>query len=61
MKGSPLHESEMPVLSGASGGNIAASLAPLLGMEQIQLENRRFPDGEAYVRVPNDAIEAVRS
>jgi len=61
MKGSPFQTNEMPVLSGASGGNIATSLAPLLGMEHIQLENRRFPDGEAYVRVPTDAIDAVRS
>tara|TARA_B100000029_G_scaffold99277_1_gene89462 strand:+ start:112 stop:1041 length:930 start_codon:yes stop_codon:yes gene_type:complete len=51
----------MPVLSGASGGEIAESLAPLLGMENIVLESRRFPDGEAYVRVPVESIDAVRS
>ncbi len=52
---------QMPVLSGASGGEIAESLAPLLGMENIVLESRRFPDGEAYVRVPVESIDAVRS
>ena len=51
----------MPVLSGASGGEIAESLAPLLGMDHIVLESRRFPDGEAYVRVPVESIGAVRS
>ena len=51
----------MPVLSGASGGNIAESLAAILGMEHIQLESRRFPDGEAYVKVPSEDIESLRS
>ena len=51
----------MPVLSGASGGEIAQSLAPLIGMEHLVLESRRFPDGEAYVRVPPESINSVRS
>ena len=51
----------MPVLSGSSGGGIAESLAPILGMEHIRLESRRFPDGEGYVRIPLDAIDALRS
>ena len=51
----------MPVLSGASGGEIAESLAPLLGMEHVVMESRRFPDGESYVRVPLESIESVRS
>ena len=51
----------MPVLSGASGGEIAESLASLLGMENIVLESRRFPDGEAYVRVPLESVDSVRS
>jgi len=36
-------------------------LAPLLGMQHIELVSRRFPDGEGYVRVPSGAIDAVRS
>lgn len=36
-------------------------MAPLIGMQYIELESRRFPDGEGYVRVPSDAIDAVRS
>jgi len=51
----------MPVLSGASGAEIAEKLAPILGMEHVSLESRRFPDGEAYVRIPVESIESVRS
>ncbi len=50
----------MPVLSGASGVDIASGLAPILGMEYVALESRRFPDGEAYVRIPPESIESVR-
>ena len=32
-----------------------------MGMQYIELESRRFPDGEGYVRVPTEAIDAVRS
>jgi len=51
----------MPVLSGASGAEIAEKLAPILDMAHAALESRRFPDGEAYVRVPLESIESVRS
>ena len=51
----------MPVVSGSSCRDVADSLAPLLGMQFVELESRRFPDGEGYVRVPAEAIEAVRS
>tara|TARA_B110000014_G_scaffold155033_1_gene108711 strand:- start:268 stop:1134 length:867 start_codon:yes stop_codon:yes gene_type:complete len=30
-------------------------------MQHIELVSRRFPDGEGYVRVPTDAIDAVRA
>jgi ribose-phosphate pyrophosphokinase len=30
-------------------------------MEHVALESRRFPDGEAYVRIPPESIESVRS
>ena len=30
-------------------------------MEHITLESRRFPDGEAYVRIPPESIGSVRS
>jgi len=30
-------------------------------MQHIELVSRRFPDGEGYVRVPSDAIDAVRA
>ena len=61
MKGSRSPSVQMPVLSGASGGDIAESLASILGMDYVQLESRRFPDGEAYVKVPSGAIESLRS
>jgi len=51
----------MPVLSGASGAGIAEKLAPILDMEYVPLESRRFPDGEAYVRIPPESIDSVRS
>ncbi len=51
----------MPVESGSSGRAIAEALAPLLGMESVDLISRRFPDGEGYVRVPSESIESVRS
>ena len=51
----------MPVVSGSSSRDVATSLAPLIGMQYIELESRKFPDGEGYVRVPSDAIDAVRS
>jgi len=30
-------------------------------MEYVDLESRKFPDGEGYVRVPSDSFELVRS
>ncbi|MBT3654448.1 MAG: ribose-phosphate diphosphokinase [Euryarchaeota archaeon] len=51
----------MPVVSGSSSREVAQSLSPLLGMQYTELVSRRFPDGEGYVRVPEDAIDAVRS
>jgi ribose-phosphate pyrophosphokinase len=51
----------MVVVSGSSGRDVAEALAPLLGMQYIELVTRRFPDSEGYVRVPEDAIEAIRS
>ena len=51
----------MPIVSGANGQKIASSLADIMNMEHVIMEDRRFPDGEGYVRLPNDAIESVRS
>ena len=48
-------------MSGSSSRDVATSLAPLIGMQYIELESRKFPDGEGYVRVPSGAIDAVRS
>lgn len=51
----------MVVVSGSSGRDVAEALAPLLGMHYIELVTRRFPDSEGYVRIPEDAIDAIRS
>jgi|TARA_B110000914_G_scaffold223265_1_gene238390 ribose-phosphate pyrophosphokinase len=61
MKGELFDKYNMPVVSGASGQNIAASLADILNMDHVIMEDRRFPDGEGYVRLPNEKIESVRS
>ena len=61
MKGSPPASTQMPVLSGASGGEIAQSLSSILGMDHVKLESRRFPDGEGYVKGPPESIQQVRS
>ena len=51
----------MPVLSGSSGRELAHSLSKILGMKSIQIESRKFPDGEGYVRVPSDSFDEIRS
>ncbi len=51
----------MPVVSGSIDGQLAAALAKQLGWEHHALVARRFPDSEAYVRVPAESIDAVRS
>jgi ribose-phosphate pyrophosphokinase len=49
------------VASGSGDTALAESLANELGWEHCQLEARRFPDTEGYVRVPDNCIESVRS
>ena len=51
----------MVVVSGSSGRDVAEALAPLLGMQYVELVTRRFPDSEGYVRVPEEAIDVIRS
>ena len=51
----------MVVVSGSSGRSVAEALAPLLGMQYIELVTRRFPDSEGYVRIPEDAIDSIRA
>jgi len=48
-------------VSGSSGRDVAEALAPLLGMQYIELVTRRFPDSEGYVRIPEDAIDSIRA
>ena len=51
----------MVVVSGSSGRDVAEALAPLLGMQYIELVTRRFPDSEGYVRIPEEAIDSIRA
>jgi len=51
----------LPVVSGSIDGDLASALAERLGWEHHELVARRFPDSEAYVRVPMKSINAVRS
>lgn len=50
----------MVVVSGSNSRALAMDLADELGWEHHSLEARRFPDSEGYIRIPEDAIEAVR-
>ena len=49
------------VASGSGDTALAEALANELGWNHFQLEARRFPDTEGYVRVPDHCIEPVRS
>ena len=51
----------MVVVSGSNSRALAIDLANELGWEHHSLEARRFPDSEGYIRIPEEAIEAVRS
>ena len=51
----------MVVVSGSSGRDVAEALAPLLGMQYIELVTRRFPDSEGCVRIPEEAIDSIRA
>ena len=50
----------MVVLSGSNSRLLAEQLAASLEWEHHQLETRRFPDSEGYIRIPSETIEAVR-
>tara|TARA_B100001996_G_scaffold184618_3_gene141186 strand:- start:5961 stop:6896 length:936 start_codon:yes stop_codon:yes gene_type:complete len=51
----------MVVVSGSNSRALASDLASELGWEHHSLEVRRFPDSEGYIRIPENAIDAVRS
>ena len=50
----------MVVVSGSNSQSLAKDLAGELGWEHHSIEARRFPDSEGYIRIPEDAIDAVR-
>ena len=51
----------MVVLSGSNSRLLAEQLAHSLNWDHHQLETRRFPDSEGYIRIPSETIEAVRN
>ncbi len=46
--------SRLLVLGGSAGEHIAVKLAPLLNAELGEIEVKRFPDGETYIRILPD-------
>ena len=50
----------MVVVSGSNSRALAIDLANELGWVHHSLEARRFPVSEGYIRIPEEAIEAVR-
>ena len=50
----------MVVVSGSNAQQVAQQLALALNWDHVQLEARRFPDTEGYIRIPEDQIEAIR-
>jgi ribose-phosphate pyrophosphokinase len=61
LKGILFEINNMPVLSGSNHQDVGKSLADIMDMKYVKLEDRKFPDGEGYVRVPSDSINEVRS
>ena len=50
----------MVVVSGSNAQQVAEQLALALKWDHVQLEARRFPDTEGYIRIPEEQIEAIR-
>ena len=50
----------MVVLSGSNAKTMAIQLAEVLNWELHNVETRRFPDTEGYIRIPDDLIEDIR-
>ena len=50
----------MVVLSGSNAKTMAMQLAGVLNWEHHNVETRRFPDTEGYIRIPDDLIEDIR-
>ena len=47
----------MKILGGSGGRVLATLIARELGLKATQLETRRFPDGERYLRVAEDVAD----
>ena len=50
----------MVVLSGSNAKTMAIQLSEVLNWEHHNVETRRFPDTEGYIRIPDDLIEDIR-
>ncbi|MEM0448739.1 MAG: ribose-phosphate diphosphokinase [Methanomassiliicoccales archaeon] len=47
----------MIILCGSTSRSLAQDLSAMLGVEFVQAITKRFPDGEAYVRIERPALE----
>jgi len=47
----------MMILGGSTSKSLAQDLARVLGVEYVQALTKRFPDGEAYVRIEREALD----
>jgi len=47
----------MMVLGGSTSKSLAMDLANVLSLEYVQAHTKRFPDGEAYVRIERETLD----
>jgi ribose-phosphate pyrophosphokinase len=47
----------MMILGGSTSKSLAQDLARVLGQEYVQALTKRFPDGEAYVRIEREVLD----
>ncbi|MDD1747797.1 MAG: ribose-phosphate diphosphokinase [Methanomassiliicoccales archaeon] len=47
----------MMILGGSTSKSLAMDLANVLGLEFVQAHTKRFPDGEAYVRIDRESLD----
>jgi ribose-phosphate pyrophosphokinase len=47
----------MMILGGSTSKSLATDLANVLGLEFVQAQTKRFPDGEAYLRIDRESLD----
>jgi ribose-phosphate pyrophosphokinase len=51
----------MPVVSSSNAMGLAKDLAEELDWQHVEIESRRFPDTEGYVKIPEASIDSLRN